>query len=234
MPFSPYHRFQNKTRLEKVVSDFKSNGNIQQEVHSNFHRYHPALIHKLRSAKYNIERLKEKLTTTDLQEAADTTGEFMFQVNMYIDGFFYNAGSSLDILARVILVLFNEPLTGNIYFQTAHQRLNTNRPTDQILSRIAPPAWRSNFSDYRNTLTHELVLAPRYQIDIDNTGETPTYKIIFPLPDDPRAIPSERTFRNNPDVLDYVTINFTRILRILNTVYGDIADRANATGVLPL
>lgn len=234
MPFSPYHQFQNRSRIEGLISALKASGGIPSNIHEDFHRYHPALIHKLKSAKYNIELLEEKLTTTDIQEAADTTGDFMFRVNMFIDGFFYNAGSALDILARVVLTLFGEPLTGNIYFQTAHTRLSTNRPTDPILTRLVIPSWRQCFSDYRNTLTHELVLAPRYHIDIDNTGESPTYKIVFPLPDDPRANPCQRTFRNNPNVLDYTKTHFTRILRILNTVYGDIYQRGTTAGALPL
>lgn len=234
MPFAPFHRFNNRTRLEKLVSQYKNNGNIADDVHDNFHRYHPALIHKLRSAKYNIERLDEKLATTDIVEAANTKSEFMFQVNMYIDGFFYNAGSALDISARVVLTLFGEPLSGNIYFNTAYDRLNANRPGDPILPRLVTPSWRNSFSTYRNTLTHELILASRYHIDIDNIGASPTNRIVFPLPDDPKANPQNRTFRKNPDVLEYVKIHFTRILSILNTVYGDIHGRSSASGSLPL
>jgi len=207
---------------------------VPDEVYENFHRYHPSMIHKLRSAMYSLDRLEEKLTTTDIQDAADTQGDFMFEVNMFIDGFFYNAGSALDILARVVLTLFGEPLAGRIYFETAHQRLSLARPGDAILPRLDRPNWRQQFSDYRNTLTHEVILASRYQIVIDNTGASPTSQIVFPLPDDPRSRPVERTYRHHPNVRQYISQHFTRILSVGNTVYGDIATRAEANGNLPV
>ncbi len=234
MPFRPYHRFPNRTKLDRIVRDLRASGHATSTLSEDFYRYHPAMIHKLRSAKYNLDRLKERLTTTNTQDAADTTGEFMFEVNMSIDGFFYNAGSALDILARVVLTVFGQPLTGRIYFETAHTRLAQSRPGDPILARLKSPAWRQQFSEYRNTLTHELILASRYHIDIDNTGPEPIHQIVFPLPDRPRARPADRSFRQYPNVLDYAAKHFRRILTVANTVYGNIACRLEANGSLPL
>jgi len=234
MPFRPYHSFTNRNRLEKIISDLNDAGNITDESFKNFHRYHPAMIHKLRSAKYNLSALTEKLTSTDIQEAAVTTGDFMFEVNMYIDGFFYNSGSALDILARIVLTLFGEPLTGNIYFHTAYTHLSQNRPHDPILPRLESPPWREMFLNYRNTLTHELILASKYQIEIDNAGATPATQIVFPLPDDPRAELHTRKYKKNPNVAIYTKAQFTRILRIVNIIYGEIASRAGAASALPL
>lgn len=233
MPFRPYHRFANRVILEKTISKFNDAGGITDEASRNFRRYHPAMIHKLRSAKSNLVSLADKLATTDIQEAAVRTGDFMFEVNMFIDGFFYSSGSALDILARIVLTLFGEPVTGNIYFHTAHTRLNQHRPADPILPRLAQPPWRAMFSDYRNTLTHELILAQKYQIVIDGTGEA-SPQIVFPLPDNPRAEPLTRTYRQNPNVADYAETHFRRILSLANTIYGDIASRAEAAGALPL
>ena len=175
MPFRKYHRFQNRASLENLIGRLREKGNVPDEAYNGFHRYHPAMMLKIRSAMYHLDGLADKLSTTDVREAAVTTSDFMFEVNMYIDGFFYNAGSSLDILARVVLALFGQPLTGNIYFRTAHARLTQNRPADPILPKLAQPAWWQEFSEYRNTLTHELILASRYQIDIDSTGRYVAY-----------------------------------------------------------
>jgi len=234
MPFKPYHNFDNRVRLEQLVKSLNTNGNITPEAYENFNRYHPAMIHKLRSAKYNLERLTEKLTTANLQEAVSSTGDFMFEVNMYIDGFFYNAGSAMDILARVVLTLFGEPLTGAIYFKTAHARISASRHSDAILSRLSEPQWRQSFSTYRNTLTHELIIASRYHIEVDATAGTELKKIIFPLPDDPHATPSNRTYRQNPNAQEYVYQHFRRVLSLVNQVYGDIADRGKTAGSLPI
>lgn len=234
MPFVPYHRFDNRKKLEKIILDFSDSGNIPDPIIVNYHRYYPSFIQKLRAVKHNIDRLEEKLTTTPLQEVAISIGEFGFEVNMYIDGYFYNGGSALDILARVILTLFGENLPDNVYFQTAHQIISANRPNDPILPRIEEPPWRQSFSNYRNVLTHELILASLTQINIDASGASPIHKIIVPLPDNPRVAPVNRTYNNNPDVLDYIKTHFTRILRIANTVLGDIVQRATISGTLPL
>lgn len=234
MPFRPYHRFQNRVRLERIVNRLNKSSMVSDDVYENFHRYHPSMVLKLKSAKFNIKRLEEKLTTTDIQDAADIASDFMFEVNMYIDGFFYNAGSALDILARVVLTVFGLPITSRIYFETARVKIEQSRPGDQILPRLVKPVWRQRFSDYRNTLTHELILASKYHIEIDGTGAERTYRILFPLPDDPRARPKERSYRQNPNVLKYTTQHFTRILSIANTIYGDIATRAENNGQIPI
>jgi len=231
MPFRPYHNFNNRVRLEQLVRDLNTNGNITSEAYENFNRYHPAMIHKLKSAKYHLDRLEDKLTTTDVQNIVTSTGEFMFEVNMYIDGFFYTAGSAMDILARVVLTLFGEQLTGNIYFQTAHSKISVSRPGDAILPKLSEPTWRQSFSNYRNTLTHELILSLRYHIEVDATTGT---EIKFPLPDDPRATPLNRTYRRNPNVLEYVTQHFRRVLSLANQVYGEITERATASGSFPI
>lgn len=234
MSFRPYHHFANRGRLERIISSLNDTEKITDEAFSNFHRYHPAMLHKLRAAQFNLEALTDKLTSTDIQEAAVTTGDFMFEVNMYIDGFFYNSASALDILARIVLTLFGEPLPRNTYYQTAHRRLNQNRPGDPILTRLVSPAWWAMFSNYRNTLTHELILASRRLIEIDETEATPSTRIVIPLPDDPRAERRARKYKNNPNVVVYAKTHFTRILSVANTIYGDIASRAEATGALPL
>ena len=234
MSFRPYHHFANRIKLEKLIITLNDSGSITSEAFDNFHRYNQAMIHKLRSAKYNLVALSDKLTTTDIQEAAVPTGDFIFEVNMFIDGFFYNSGSALDILARIVLTLFGEPLTGKIYFQTAYKRLKLTRTRDPILIRLKNPSWQTVFSEYRNTLTHELILASDYQIMISPTGPTPSTQIVFPLPDDPRAEPQARKYKKNPDVADYGKTHFTRILSLANTIYGDLVSRIEALGALPL
>jgi hypothetical protein len=234
MPFKPYHNFDNQVWLEQLVTRLHKGGNITSDTYENFNRYHPAMIHKLRSAKHNLERLSDKLTTANIQEVATSTGDFMFEVNMYIDGFFYNAGSAMDILARVVLTLFGEPLTGDMYFHTAHNRINASRPGDAILPKLLKPTWYQSFSDYRNTSTHELILATQLQITIDMNTVSQPNSIVLPLPDDPRATPSGRTYRRNPDVQKYVLNHFRRVLSLVNQVYGAIADRGTTAGSLPI
>ena len=77
MPFRPYHRFANRRKLERIISSLNDTKNITDEAFSNFHRYHPAMLHKLRAAQSNLVALTDKLTTIDIREAAVTTGDFL-------------------------------------------------------------------------------------------------------------------------------------------------------------
>lgn len=234
MPFTPYHKFAYKDILENQIFALNGAGSIPQFTFDNFKIYHTALIHKLKSAKYNLDRLSETLGNPNIQDAIDPNSNFMFEVNMLIDGYFYNSGSALDILSRVVLTLYNEPLTGRIYFHTAHNRLSHTRPGDSILTKISTPNWKNEFSDYRNVLTHELVIASRYNIEIDSTGNSQTIKIVFPLPDNPRSTPANREFKKNPDVESYIKNQFRRTLSLLNQTYTELYNRAKTVGHFPL
>lgn len=237
--FSPYHRFQKALRLERLLTQLHRAGHISDELFDNYWRYHDALMHKLQSARYNLERLEEKLASTNAQDPADALADsetLLFEGNMFIDGFFYNCGSALDILAREILILFGEALADDkIYYCTARQVLATRLPRDdEILACLQDPPWEREFRDYRNTVTHELLMASTWQINMARLGNSQTYSIVIPLPDDPRATPSTRTYTHNPDALKYIGTTFKRLLRWINLLYGNIEQRARSNGSIPL
>jgi hypothetical protein len=241
MPFQPYHKFANRTKLEKLINTLHDSGSITPDAFDNFHRYNPAMIQKLRSAKYNLDALSDKitatsdrLTTTDIQEVSTTKEDLAFELNMFIDGFFYNSGSALDILARIVLTLFGEPLTGKIYFHTAHDRLDRKRLGDTILHKLKNPPWRDMFLNYRNTLTHELILLSTLQITLDLTAAPISPQFACPFPDDPRAKPQKRTYKKNIEGVKYCRTHLRRILSLANMIYGEIATRAETSGTLPL
>lgn len=234
MSFEPYHQFRNCTLLENLVSDYSRNGSIPNEMAINFFRYHQGLIQKLKSTKLNIEGLETLLTNTNASQAASNPIEMFFQANFFMDGFFYNSGSSLDILARIVLTLFNEPLPTKVYFETAQQKISRSRPLDPILNRLTVPLWKTMFSDYRNTLTHEVLLLNRYTIQVENYGAVSVSKIIIPLPDNPRALQSVRTYQTNQNVIEYSKDIFKKILSLSNLIYGDICHRAKVNHTLPI
>jgi hypothetical protein len=153
---------------------------------------------------------------------------------MSLDGFFYFSGSALDILAREVLSYFGLPLPTRVYFEEAHQIISINRPGDLILNRLTNPTWKSDFSMYRNTLTHELIIANRFDIKIQVEGATQKQTLIFPLPDDPRVDLDDRTFKKYPDVTDYCKTHMRRLLKLINIIYGDIYIRTVSNSGLPL
>jgi len=232
--FSPYHQFPNRRRLENIVDTLNTQGNISQDVFRAFKRYHFALVYKLKCAKSHVDNLNSLLSTPPLEEIVSDCSNFIFHVNMSLDGFFSSGESALDILAREVLSYFNETLPTNVYYSKARNIISRTRPGDPILSRLNDPSWKSDFSMYRNTGTHELIIAEQFSINLNRRGATQENTLILPLPDDPRIDPNERTFRKHPDVIDYCESHMRRLLSLINTIYGDIYKRVVSNSRLPL
>jgi hypothetical protein len=234
MSLSTYHRFANRPRLESELQSLKASGNVPEDIVKGYNRYHFSLLHKLRSAAYHADMLTNTLTGTPPLDSLSQSSDFMLKVNMHLDGFFYCGGSALDILAREVLTYFAIPLPANVYFHTAHATLTNARPGDALLPRLTDPAWKRDFSTYRNALTHELMIAGQFTINVNLNGDTEEKTLIIPLPDDPRVDPSERTCRKNQNADEYCKGHMRRLVSLVNTIYGDIAERAHALGRLPL
>ena len=230
--FSPYHRLKNCKKLEKWIIDNQSTGSISDDVINGYNRYHFALVHKLKSANIHLDNFIETLNNTDL--ALSESESFLLNANLYLDSFFYCCGSALDILAREILIYFNIPLPRNVHFSTAREKLSQNRPTDPLLSKLADPTWKADFSNYRNALTHEVLLVMEFNIQVNLHGIEQHRSIRIPLPDDPRVNIPQRTSNRYHDSADYCKTSFKRLLSLVNTIYGDIVVRATTTNVLPL
>ncbi len=232
--FSPYHHFENCIRLRRCIKRLFDSSYVPPEINDRFCNYHDALEHKLKSAEYNLQNLEILFQNTTITEISSNQSEFAFKTNLFIDGFFYNGGSALDILAREILACFSISPTGHVYYNNAYSEIHGRYPSDPLLVRLSDPPWKNEFSNYRNAATHEVLLSTSMTIDIQYSASNQSQRIRSSLPDDPRVIPSDRTFIRNPDALDYCKTTFKRLLRHINTIYGDIATRASANGRLPL
>jgi hypothetical protein len=231
--FNPIYQFKNCLKLESQILDLERNGRIPISIIQGHKTYHYALVHKLKSAKHNLDRL-ETVLKRNPSEILLASSDFMFAVNLSIDGYFYSCGSALDILAREVLTYFGEPLPTLVYFNTARDKLTQNRPLDTIILKLQEPSWKLEFSNYRNALTHEIIIASSFSINVQSSADAQETTIILPLPDDPRIEPSVRTYERNPDVLKYVKDNLRRIISLVNKIYGEIFERARTTGSFPL
>jgi hypothetical protein len=232
--FANHHRFANCERLEGRVIAARAANTVPDTIYNNYKLYHYSLIHKLKSARDNIDSLKEQLTTTPPQDIVNDAGEYLYLVNRSIDGFFYTSGSALDILAREVLTYYGIVLPDRVYFQTALKELAQVRPGDTLLPRLEDPPWKEEFSTYRNTLTHELLIVSRYSLNVVMDGPDQSTAVVFPLPDDPRVDMPQRTYRRNKDVLSYCNETFRKILSVINQIYGDLATKIEATNSLPI
>ena len=233
--FKPYHTFQNCKRLEVQVRKLREDSAASGESIAAYNRYHFALLHKLKTAKYNVDRLESILTSpTEEDIASSNSRDLLFKVNMRIDGFLIAGGSVLDILGREVLSYYGIRIQNDVYFRTAREELVRHIPNDPIIGHLADPSWRDAFSNYRNSITHEVLIVSQYSIDVVFDGDTQRTRRRIPLPDDPRTDMANRTYNINPDSLEYCSTTLRRILRLTNQVYGDIANRLRLENQLPL
>lgn len=230
MNFAPFHNFPECALLEAKVQQLHAAGSVPEAIYIDHLRYHFSLLHKLKSAKYHVESLEKFLNSQ--QTATADPGALLYRINFHFDGFVYVLGSALDMLAREVLSYYGLVPAGNVYFGTAYQQINTARPGDPVLPLLEPPSWKQEFSEYRNTATHETVVTSGYALHTTMVGHTPTHKFVCPLPDDPRAI--TQTYGRNPNIVEYCKTTLTRSLRLVNPLYRHLRMQANATGALPI
>jgi hypothetical protein len=224
----------NCPRLQRTIADLNNSGNIPILIYNGHKRYHYSLIHKLKSANKHLENLQNVLENTQVSSVVDNSTNFINEVNMHIDSFFYCCGSAMDILSREIIVYFNISMPAKVYFNTAHQQITAHRAGDNLLPRLTDPTWLDEFKDYRNALTHEVLIGTNFSIIVNADGGVSQTVIVYPLPDNPRADVDNRTFKNNPNSFEYCKTTFTRLLTLINTIYGEINQRATISGQLPL
>jgi len=187
-------------------------------------------LHKLRSAKYHVECLKSYLESQDPSKTQ--APDIVYQVNFHFDGFLHVLGSGADIFAREMLTYFGVTLPGLVYFHTAEELIGGARPGDPVLPLLAPPAWRAEFGEYRNTATHESLIGTTFTIRVEVQGRKQIQRLEYPVPDDPRASP--RTFKKYPDIVEYCRLTYRRWLTLFNKTYEHVAARIKTANVLPL
>ena len=232
MNFSPYHNFRACDILEEVIREIIENDNANQISETGFYVYHFSLIHKLRSAKYHVQSLEDYLQRQDTIE--ENPLNVAYRVNFHFDGFTHVIGSSLDILAREILCYFGYQLQGNVYFRTAREHISNQNPNEPLLIRLQDPGWLQEFKDYRNTATHENVVGSQFTIINAIRGDSSQKRLLFPLPDDPRATHGNKSYNNNNDIIEYCATTFKRILRLINPIYSDLSERIEQNNSMPI
>jgi hypothetical protein len=232
--FSPYHKMANCQGLQRTISKLHEKGNIPHLIFGQHKRYHYSLLHKLKSAKKHLENLQDVLENTEVSAVVGNSNDFINEVNMHIDSFFYCCGSAMDILAREVLIYYNISLPKRVYFGTARQQINKIRPGDPLLPKLQNPTWEQEFKNYRNSLTHEVLIGTNFNISVNADGGRSQTVIVYPLPDNPRDDIEARTFKTNPNAFEYCKTTFTRLLSLINTIYLEINTRATTKGSFPI
>lgn len=228
--FTGIHQFRRCEELESVVGELHQRNAVGADAWAGYHKYHYAAVHKLKCAHYYFTQFDQTVNSSTPEELVNRTSELIFTVNRLLDGFFYTSGSAMDIIAREVITYLGLPHPAKVYFHTAHTEVAKHRPGDPILPRLENPPWKDEFSNYRNALTHELMVVGQFSISLALHGQS---RVTVPLPDDPRLEVALRVYRRNPDAVEYVRMHFKRLVSLTNLIYGDIAERAKVAGRLP-
>ena len=175
----------------------------------------------------SLKRFVESEATLELDGV-----DLVHKANFFFDGFVHCIGSSMDVFAREVLSYFDVALPPRVYYYTAHRILAHRRPGDPILRYLEDPSWRTEFSDYRNACTHELIVSPQYTMAVYVGGPEMKRSLAIPLPDDPRG--DRNHHGRNPRIEEYCERTLKRSLRHFNIAYGQIGTRIRAAGRLPL
>lgn len=230
MNFAPHHNFSSCGKFEKKIDALRATNAVSQGVLSAYATYHFSLLHKLRATRYHVEALEAFLETQDAQQIEPQA--LVYRVNFHFDGFLHNIGSALDILAREVLAYYSLPPPNNVYYRTARLEIAAARAGDPILPFLADPPWKREFTEYRNTATHESIIGTEFQVNVSVRENRAFRRLVFPIPNDPRN--PALGYNNNPDIVKYCKTTFKRALTLKDRVYAHLHERVKASNVLPL
>lgn len=231
MRFPPHHNFVNCGKIEEQVVELYANGNVPETVFDGFNRYHYSLVHKFRCACTHLDSLTKYLDSQDVQQS--DLNDIAHFANMFFDAYVHAVGSALDIFAREVLTYFDIALPPKVYYSTAREQINALKPNDPALPYLAEPSWRQEFSDYRNTSTHERTVTDRITTVSRIVGDQSKTTLQVPLPDDPRAH-GERTYTRHDRIEVYCKKTVFKALSHVNKAYGHLHERMSSAGALPL
>lgn len=228
--FGDLHSFKCHPELLKQIERYVL---LDSEFYFAFISYHKTVKSKLLFAYNNLEGLKGKLSGVTSHELHDEA--HVYEINHFIDGFFYSMGSVLDVFAREVIVVYNLNNNGDVYFGKAHSLLSSQRPQEvDIIKKLRKPKWNDEFRAYRNVATHEMLIAQIVRTSVNLLMPTPNPTTVIPLPDNPSACIHNRSYRRNIDVVTYCDKTFRRIASLLNSAMNTMIISIRNKRTLPL
>ncbi len=164
--------------------------------------------------------------------------DFCSHLNLFLDGFFMNAMSTLDTLAHELFLLYeSQPRPANIYIDTAKCVLRSIHPNSEVgrlLDDQLSKPWFKEFEPFRHCTTHESLI--RYSDIVYRFDPvTKNYRLSrnIKLPDNPQAKPF--TYYRNRAAKQYCRFIFGKIERLVSGVYKLALRDIRANGdILPI
>lgn len=219
-----------------------------------FDLYDSSVNQKLWSTEYYCNQLLS-LNITLFQvwpSASDTQsyGSTMIQIpmldisnycshlNLYLDGFFMNAMSTLDTLAHELFVIYeSQRVPRSIYISSAKDMLlnvHPNSAAGAYLDEQLGKPWFTEFEPFRHCTTHESLIRHNDIVyRFDHVGGDYKLSRKIKLPDNPQVKPF--TYNRNRVASEYCRSIFRKIHSLVTNVYkGALGDIRTNGNILPI
>lgn len=157
--------------------------------------------------------------------------------NLYIDGYFMSVMSAFDSLAHEVNSLFkflgSDPNT-KIYLFTIVKEFNTKMPDSEFYkhaSKTLKKNWWKILENFRNAITHEVIIAKDIDTSYDATIGKETLKKI-PIPDNPKKRPF--TYKKDYELKSFVENFHKNITPTLEHCYKKLLKDLEKSKKLPI
>lgn len=162
----------------------------------------------------------------------------VFDINFWLDGYFFTAMSILDTVAHQIDHLYKiYPEGKNIFIDKIRERLdykNKKWKLNKILKKIeAKNSWYKNFKNYRNTITHESVISRELPIIYSASDQEEDLRSIY-LPANPKLRPPKVIKQSKYEMTNLIKNYNKRIEKFVNEIYSSVLEDIKNTKKLPL
>jgi len=176
--------------------------------------------------------------STIIQTPTLDISNYCSHLNLFLDGFFMNAMSTLDTLAHEIFILYeSQPVPARIYIGTAREMLHNVHPNSIVAAllddQLSRP-WFTEFEPFRHCTTHESLIRHSdivYRFD----SVARHYKLFrkIKLPDNPQIRPF--TYNRNRVANEYCQSLFRKIQWLVTNVYRRVLRDVRTNGnILPI
>ena len=157
--------------------------------------------------------------------------------NLFIDGYFMSVMSIFDSLAHEVNSLFkiipSKPDT-RIYISTIIKELKKAIPNSEFYkytSKVTKKRWWKTLENFRNAITHEVIIAKEIETSYDATVGKETLKKI-PLPDNPKRRPF--TYKRNYELKNFIENFHKNVPLTLEQCYKNLLKDVEKSKKIPI
>jgi hypothetical protein len=204
--------------------------------------YNRSVDFKLQSTEYFLLKLVD--TLKDFPFDSTKRGPNMFEVALFVDGFFASAVSVTDVFGRELNTYYgNVMAVDRFYLHEVIARLQAAGRGASIIQSLAAISVQHtgliaqlkrfrNCSQHSRLINSSITMSATVDYEQHNTGGAPMAKVECFLPDDPMAIPC--TYNNRIDTLTFCKSSLGQLVTALDAAYGALAAEIQGAADLPL